>query len=54
MTKRAPTPVRFDADVALRLAAFVAANPGLSPSSAANGGVARRIVLVVRHLRLVQ
>jgi hypothetical protein len=36
MTKRSPTPVRFDADVAVRLAAFVAANPGLSLSSAAN------------------
>lgn len=36
MTKRAATPVRFDADVAVRLAAFVAANPGLSLSSAAN------------------
>lgn len=36
MAKRAATPVRFDADVAVRLAAFVAANPGLSLSSAAN------------------
>jgi hypothetical protein len=36
MTKRAPTPVRFESDVAVRLAAFVAANPGLSLSSAAN------------------
>jgi hypothetical protein len=36
MSKRMPTPVRFDADVAVRLAAFVAANPGLSLSSAAN------------------
>ncbi|SRR5712691_4981956 len=36
MSKRAPTPVRFDTDVAVRLAAFVAANPGLSLSSAAN------------------
>jgi len=36
MTKRAATPVRFDPDVAIRLAAFVAANPGLSLSSAAN------------------
>jgi hypothetical protein len=36
MTKRTPTPVRFDSDVAARLAAFVAANPGLSMSSAAN------------------
>jgi hypothetical protein len=36
MTKRAATPVRFDADVAVKLAAFVAANPGLSLSSAAN------------------
>jgi hypothetical protein len=36
MTKRAATPVRFGPDVAIRLAAFVAANPGLSLSSAAN------------------
>lgn len=36
MTKRAATSVRFDDDVAVRLAAFVAANPGLSLSSAAN------------------
>jgi hypothetical protein len=36
MTKRAATPVRFGPDVAVRLAAFVAANPGLSLSSAAN------------------
>lgn len=36
MNKRAPTPVRFDPEVAARLAAFVAANPGMSLSSAAN------------------
>ena len=36
MAKRAATSVRFDDDVARRLAAFVAANPGLSLSSAAN------------------
>jgi hypothetical protein len=36
MSKRAATPVRFDPPVADRLAAFVAANPGMSLSSAAN------------------
>ena len=36
MTKRAATPVRFDAGVAQRLSSFVAANPGMSLSSAAN------------------
>jgi hypothetical protein len=36
MPKRTPTPVRFETAVAARLAAFVAANPGLSLSSAAN------------------
>lgn len=36
MTKRASTSVRFDDDVAARLADFVGANPGLSLSSAAN------------------
>jgi hypothetical protein len=36
MSKRAATPVRFDATVAERLASFVAANPGMSLSSAAN------------------
>jgi hypothetical protein len=36
MAKRAATPVRFDVSVATRLAAFVAVNPGLSLSSAAN------------------
>jgi len=36
MAKRHPTPVRFDEAVALRLAAFTAAHPGLSLSSAAN------------------
>ncbi|HEY1643095.1 MAG TPA: hypothetical protein VGG35_20560 [Streptosporangiaceae bacterium] len=36
MSKRTATPVRFDGPVADRLAAFVAANPGMSLSSAAN------------------
>jgi hypothetical protein len=36
MSKRAATPVRFDIPVAERLASFVAANPGMSLSSAAN------------------
>jgi hypothetical protein len=36
MSKRAPTPVRFDPAVADRLVSFVAANPGMSLSSAAN------------------
>jgi hypothetical protein len=36
MAKRAATPVRFDVPVAARLSAFVAANPGMSLSSAAN------------------
>ena len=36
MSKRSPTPVRFDVPVADRLAAFVAARPGSSLSSAAN------------------
>ena len=36
MSKRTATPVRFDTDVAERLASFVAANPGMSLSSAAN------------------
>lgn len=36
MVKRPPTPVRFDPPLADRLAAFVAANPGMSLSSAAN------------------
>jgi hypothetical protein len=36
MSKRAATPVRFDPPVADRLVSFVAANPGLSLSSAAN------------------
>jgi hypothetical protein len=36
MAKRAATPVRFDTAVAERLSAFVAANPGMSLSSAAN------------------
>jgi hypothetical protein len=36
MSKRTATPVRFDGPVAERLASFVAANPGMSLSSAAN------------------
>jgi hypothetical protein len=36
MTKRTATPVRFDEPVAERLTSFVAANPGMSLSSAAN------------------
>jgi hypothetical protein len=36
MSKRPATPVRFDASVAERLSSFVAANPGMSLSSAAN------------------
>src|SRR5215467_10043070 len=36
MSKRAATPVRFDAAVAERLSSFVAAHPGMSLSSAAN------------------
>ncbi len=36
MSKRAATPVRFDTAVAERLSSFVAANPGMSMSSAAN------------------
>jgi hypothetical protein len=36
MAKRAATPVRFDTAVAERLSAIVAANPGMSLSSAAN------------------
>ena len=36
MSKRAATPVRFDPSVADRLASFVAANPGMSLTSAAN------------------
>jgi len=36
MSKRAATPVRFDVSVGDRLAAFVAAHPGWSMSSAAN------------------
>jgi len=36
MSKRAATPVRFDPPVADRLASFVATNPGMSLSSAAN------------------
>lgn len=36
MARRSPTPVRFDPDVATRLAAWTSAHPGLSLSSAAN------------------
>jgi hypothetical protein len=36
MSRRAATPVRFEAEVADRLSSFVAANPGMSLSSAAN------------------
>jgi hypothetical protein len=36
MSKRPATPVRFDPPVADRLISFVAANPGMSMSSAAN------------------
>jgi hypothetical protein len=36
MSKRSPTPVRFDMMVADRLAVFVTMNPGMSLSSAAN------------------
>jgi len=36
MSKRSATPVRFDQPVADRLVSFVAANPGMSLSSAAN------------------
>ena len=36
MSKRPATPVRFDPQVADRLASFVAANPGMSLSSATN------------------
>src|SRR5215475_14042617 len=36
MSRRPATPVRFDTTVAERLSSFVAANPGMSLSSAAN------------------
>lgn len=36
MTKRSPTPVRFEDEVAKRLRSFVASHPGLSLSAAAN------------------
>ncbi|MCA1675564.1 MAG: hypothetical protein LC799_26405, partial [Actinobacteria bacterium] len=36
MSKRAATPVRFDAEVAERLSSYVGARPGWSMSSAAN------------------
>ena len=45
MVRKSPTPVRFDADVANRLASFTAAHPGLSLSSAAN-------LLVAEGLRM--
>ena len=47
MSKRTATPVRFDPPVADRLASFVAANPGMSLSSAANR-------LVDEALRMVE
>ncbi|HUZ21145.1 MAG TPA: hypothetical protein VMU75_11310 [Acidimicrobiales bacterium] len=36
MVRRSPTPVRFETDVAGRLASFAATHPGLSLSAAAN------------------
>ena len=36
MVKRTATPIRFEAEVAERLASYAAANPGMSLSSAAN------------------
>jgi hypothetical protein len=36
MARRSPTPVRFDTQVAGRLASFTASHPGLSLSAAAN------------------
>ena len=36
MARRSPTPVRFDTQVAGRLASFAASHPGLSLSAAAN------------------
>ncbi len=47
MSKRAPTPVRFDMAVADRLAVFVSINHGLSLSSAAN-------MLVDEGLRMME
>jgi hypothetical protein len=47
MTKKAPTPVRFDIMVADRLAVFVSINHGLSLSSAAN-------MLVDEGLRMME
>jgi hypothetical protein len=47
MAKKAPTPVRFDAMVADRLAVFVSVNHGLSLSSAAN-------MLVDEGLRMME
>lgn len=36
MTRRSPTPVRFEHEVAKRLTSFVSSHPGLSLSAAAN------------------
>src|ERR1700680_500519 len=36
MTRRSPTPVRFENEVASRLTSFVSSRPGLSLSAAAN------------------
>src|SRR5207249_533906 len=47
MARRSPTPVRFDAGVAGRLASFAASHPGLSLSAAAN-------LLVDEGLRLAE
>jgi hypothetical protein len=47
MAKKSPTPVRFDAVVADRLAVFVSANHGLSLSAAAN-------MLVDEGLRMIE
>ncbi len=47
MTRRSPTPVRFEDGVAKRLASFVASHPGLSLSAAAN-------LLVDEGLRTVE
>jgi hypothetical protein len=47
MTKKSPTPVRFDAVVADRLAVFISINHGLSLSSAAN-------MLVDEGLRMME
>jgi hypothetical protein len=47
MARRSPTPVRFDTQVAGRLASFAASHPGLSLSAAAN-------LLVDEGLRMAQ